>query len=125
MRSIEWAFTRKPFKRYEPLTEGQQIPVERPLTIPNVLLDAFELQCNVRGIRWSWGSKSLLRARAPPPSLAMVTLRILFKLVVHDIALYTMQRSRPLLHTAAGDTLFDPDLDPLPRAALAAFLTLC
>src|SRR6266403_186979 len=110
MRSTEWAFTREPLKRYEPLTEGQQIPVERPLTIPNVLLDACELQCNARGIRWSWGSKSLLRARAPPPSLAMVTFKMLFKLVVHDVALCIMHRARPSLHTSAGGSIFDPDL---------------
>jgi len=55
----------------------------------------------------------------------MVTLKMLFKLVVHDIALYTMRRTRPLLDTAAGDTIFDPDLDPIPRAALAVLLTLC
>ncbi|KAI9445222.1 hypothetical protein H4582DRAFT_1914079 [Lactarius indigo] len=68
MRSTEWALTRKPLRRYEPLAEGQRHPVERPLTILNVFLDACDLLC---------------------------------------------------------DTFFDPHLDPLPRAALAGFLTLC
>ncbi len=125
LRSIEWALARKPLRRYEPFTEGQHTPVERPLTIPNIILDAFDLQCNQRGIRWSWGSKSFLRTRPPPPSLAAVILKLLFKLTLYDIAIYVMQRTRPSLDTSAGDTLFDPHIDPLPRAALAAFLTLC
>jgi hypothetical protein len=36
-----------------------------------------------------------------------------------------MRRIRPSLDTNAGDTFFDPNLDPLPRAALAGFFTLC
>jgi len=55
----------------------------------------------------------------------MVTFKMLFKLVVHDVALCIMHRARPSLHTSAGGSIFDPDLDPLPRAALAAFLTIC
>jgi len=66
-----------------------------------------------------------LGARAPPPSVAVVTFKMLFKLVVHDVALCIMHRARPSLHTSAGGSIFDPDLDPLPRAALAAFLTIC
>ncbi|KAI9462850.1 hypothetical protein BJY52DRAFT_1255597 [Lactarius psammicola] len=36
-----------------------------------------------------------------------------------------MQRIRPSLDTPGGDTIFNPHIDPLPRAALAAVLTLC
>ena len=124
MRSIEWALARKPFRRYEPFAEGQHTPVGRPLTIPNVILDAFELLCNQRGIGWSWGSKSFSRTRPPPPSLAAVCLKIVFKLTVYDAAHYIIQRTRPSIDTPAGDTIFDPHLDPLPRAAFAALLTL-
>ncbi|KAH9041484.1 hypothetical protein EDB83DRAFT_2641863 [Lactarius deliciosus] len=125
LRSIEWAFARKPFRRYEPFAEGQRTPVERPLTVPNVILDAFDLQFNQRGIRWSWGSKSFMRTRLPPPSLAAVVFKLLLKLSVYDIALYIIQRTRPSVFALPGDTLFDPHLDPVPRAALAAFLALC
>ena len=124
MRSIEWALARKPFRRYEPIAEGQHTPVERPLTIPNVILDAFELLCNQRGIGWSWGSKSISRTGPPPPSLAAVCIKIIFKLTVYDAAHYIIQSTRPSVDTAAGDTIFDPRLDPLPRAAFAALLTL-
>ena len=125
LRATEWALARKPFRRYEPFVEGQHTPVERPLTVPNVLLDAFDLQCNQRGIGWSWGSKSFLRTRPPPPSIATLILKLLLKLTVFDIAHYMLQRTRPSLDTPAGDTLFDPHLDPVPRAALALFFTLC
>ncbi len=125
LRSIEWALARKPFRRYEPFAEGQHTPIERPLTIPNIILDAFDLLSNQRGIRWSWGSKSFLRTRPPPPSIATVILKLVLKLTVYDIAHYIVQRTRPLVDTPAGDTLFDPRLDPVPRAALAAFFTLC
>ncbi|KAH9059500.1 hypothetical protein EDB87DRAFT_759986 [Lactarius vividus] len=125
LRSIEWAFARKPFRRYEPFAEGQHIPVERPLTIPNIMLDAFDLQFNHRGIRWSWGSKSFQRTRPPPPSLAAVVFKLLLKLTVYDTALYIIQRTRPSVVALPGDTLFDPHLDPVPRTALAASLALC
>ncbi|KAH9022942.1 hypothetical protein EDB85DRAFT_2119593 [Lactarius pseudohatsudake] len=125
LRSTDWALTRKPLRRYEPFAEGQHDPVERPLTIPNVLLDACDLLCNQRGIRWSWGSKSFLRTLPPSPSLAAVVFKLLLKLTVYDMAIYIVRRIRPLLDTPAGDTFFDPHLDPLPRAALAGFLTLC
>jgi hypothetical protein len=125
LRSIEWALARKPLRRYEPFAEGQHALVERPLTIPNIILDTFDLLCNQRGIRWSWGSKSFLRTLPPPPSLAAVILRLLFKLTVYDTLVYITRRTRPTLNTPAGDTLFDPHLDPLPRAALAASLALC
>ncbi|KAH9059498.1 hypothetical protein EDB87DRAFT_1684577 [Lactarius vividus] len=125
LRSTEWAFARKPFRRYEPFAEGHHTPVERPLTIPNIILDAFDLLSNQRGIRWSWGSKSFLRTRPPPPSLAAVVLKMLFKLTVFDIAHYIVQFNRPSVDTPAGDTLFDPQLDPLPRFALGTFFTLC
>ena len=121
LRCIDWALARKPLRRYEPFAEGQDTPVERPLTIPNVLLDAFDLTCNPRGIRWSWGPKP--RTLPPPPSLAVLVFKVLLKLTVYDIAISVMRRARPSLSNPAGETFFDPHLDPLPRAALAAFLT--
>ena len=112
-------------RRYEPLAEGQHSPTERPLTIPNIILDTFDLLCGQRGIRWSYGDKPYLRTLPPPPSLAAVILRLLFKLTVYDIAIYTVRRTRPSFNTPVGDTLFDPHLDPISRAALAAFLASC
>jgi hypothetical protein len=41
-------------RRYEPFVEGQHTPVEWPLAIRNIILDAPNILCNQRGIRWSW-----------------------------------------------------------------------
>lgn len=125
LRATEWALARKPLRRYEPSAKVETTPVERPRTIPNVILDAFDLMCNQRGIGWSWGSESFLRTRPPPPSLATVTFKLFFKLTVFDIAHYMLQYNRPSLDTPAGDTLFDPELNLVPRFALAMFFTLC
>jgi hypothetical protein len=60
-----------------------------------------------------------MRTRPPPPSLATVTFKLLVKLIIFDIAHYMLQLNRPSLDNPAGDTIFDPHLDPIPRAALA------
>ncbi|KAI0267677.1 hypothetical protein BC834DRAFT_822135 [Gloeopeniophorella convolvens] len=124
LRSIEWAFAPKPFRRYEPSSNAAK-PVERPLTLPNILLDAFDLQCNQRGVRWSWSHKPFPPDENPPPSLLTILYKIIVKLVVFDISHYLIQYNRPSLDDIAGGTLFDPTLDPIPRFALALFFTLC
>jgi hypothetical protein len=107
------------------LAEGQHTPIERPLTITNIILDSIDLLFNQRGIRWSWGPKSYLRTLPPSPSLAVVVIKLLLKLTMYDMTIHLIRRIRPSLDTNAGDTFFDPNLDPLPRAALAGFFTLC
>ena len=125
LRSLEWAFIKKPLRRYESLANGPNAPVERRLSVTNVLLDAFDLVCNQRGIGWSWSSKPPPRASDPLPSIASVVARLLIKLVVFDTSHYLLQYLRPSLNKPAGDTLFDPTLSPIPRCALAAFFSLC
>jgi hypothetical protein len=53
-----------------------------------------------------------------------VIFKLFLKLAVYDITIYIVQRTRPLLDTTAGDILFDPHLDRIPRAASAAFFML-
>src|SRR6266702_393787 len=61
--------------------------------------------------KWLWEkytadgpwSKSFLRTRLPPPSLAAVIFKLLLKLATYDIAIYTIQRAHPSLDTPAGD----------------------
>jgi len=49
LRSLEWALVKELLRRYElPSTEGQHAFVERPLSIPNILLDALDLMCDKR-----------------------------------------------------------------------------
>ena len=71
MKSIEWTFTKRPLRRYE-LPEGRDSPVERPLSVSNVLIDAFDLLCNQQGIGWSWSPNPFLRETTgiPVPTTA-------------------------------------------------------
>ena len=126
LRSLEWALAKGPLRRYEPpTTEGQHAFVERPLSIPNVLLDAFDLMCNKRGIGWSWSRKPFPTPTYRSMSVASVIARIVVKFTVWDLCLYTVHHLRPSANEPAGDTIFDPTLGLLPRWACAAFYTAC
>jgi len=122
LRSLEWAFIKTSLRRYEPLPKGQNVPVERRLSIPNILLDALDLVCNHRGIGWLWSSRlSPRRAENPCPIIPGVLARLLIKLVPFDTAHYLMQYTYPSLKHPACDTLFDPSLTLIRRCAKAAF----
>jgi hypothetical protein len=121
LRSIAWTFAKKPLRRYDLSPEGA--PVERPLSIPSVLLDGIDLICNLRGIGWSWSPFRRMSTRSP--SIPTVLAKVLLKLVVFDGAHYIVQYTRPSIDLPAGDTIFDPALSPLPRYAWAFFLTAC
>jgi len=125
LRSVSWTFARKPLRRYNPPVEGQQVAlIERPLSIPNVLLDALDLICNLRGIGWSWSYKPFPSMSTRSTSIPVIISKLLFKLVVFDASRYLVQYFRPTVDVPAGDTLFDPTLSMIPRCAWAAFYTL-
>ena len=126
LRAISWTFARKPLRRYEPPVEGQDAAlIERPLSFPNVLLDALDLICNLRGIGWSWSPKPFPKTTTRSTSLPIILAKLLFKLVVSDAAHYIVQYLRPAVNTSTGDTLFDPTLSMVPRCAWAVFYTFC
>jgi len=125
LRSLEWAFTQKPLRRYEPPAKDQHAPVERRLSIPNILLDAFDLVCNQRGIGWSWSNKPFPATNTLPTSIASIIAKLFFKFVLFDISLYLVQHMRPSVNDPAGDTIFDPALGMLLRWALASLYSLC
>src|SRR5487761_1685997 len=93
-KSFEWTFTKKPLRKYE-LQEGQDTPIERPLSIANALLDALDLFFNQRGIGWSWSSRPFPSESAPPPSISSVLAKILFKFTVLDISQYILDWMAP------------------------------
>ena len=123
--SIEWALAKEPLRKYEPPTEGQHASVKRPLSIPNVLLDAFDLMCNKRGIGWSWSRKPFPAPSTRSTSIASTLARILVKFTLWDLCVYTVHHLRPSADDPAGDTIFDPALGVLPRCACAALFTVC
>jgi Membrane bound O-acyl transferase family len=118
--SFEWTFTKTPLRRYEP-PKGQDTPLERPLSIPNILLDAFDLLCNPRGIGWSWSRTPFPRGSTPSPSIASISAKLLLKCTVIDASQHIIQYVCPSVNNPGGGSLFDPSLRPVHSTALAAF----
>ena len=126
LRSVAWTFTKRPLRRYNPPAEGQHAaPVERPLTIPNVLLDALDLMCNKRGIGWSWSHKPFPKTSTRSTSIPVILAKLLLKYVAYDASHYLVVYFRPSVNRPAGDTIFDPTLSMVPRCAWAVFYTVC
>ena len=123
LRSVTWTFARKPLRRFNPPIEGQHAPIERPLSIPKVLLDALDLIFNLRGIGWSWSYKPFPSMSTRSTSIPVIIAKLFFKLVVFDASHYLVQHFRPTVDLPAGDTLFDPTLGMVPRCAWATFYT--
>ena len=124
LRSVTWMFARKPLRRYNPPVEGQRAaPIERPLSIPTVLLDALDLIFNLRGIGWSWSYKPFPSMSTWSTSIPIIIAKLLFKIVVFDASQYLLQYLRPTVDVPAGDTLFDPTLSRVPRCAWATLYT--
>ena len=125
LRAIEWTFTEKPLKRYEPLKHHQDTPVERRLSAPTALLDALDLLGNPRGIGWSWSKDPFPRESTPPPSAALLLAKTLFKLTLFDASQYIIQYVSPAANNPKGGSIFDPSLTLVPRAALAVLCSTC
>ena len=126
LRSVTWTFAKKPLRRYNPSAEGQYAtPIERSLTIPNVLLDALDLIFNLRGIGWSWSYKPFPSKSTRSTSIPVILAKLLIKTVVFDVCLYLVQYFRPTVDIPAGDTIFDPTLSMVPRFASAALYAVC
>jgi hypothetical protein len=106
---------------------GSKRPRERRLSIPSVLLDAFDLVCNHHGIEWSQSSKPSPSATRENlcPSIPGVLARLLIKVVAFDTAPYLMQYNSTSLNDPTGDPLFDPSLSLIPRFVKAAILGTC
>ena len=126
LRSLAWTIAKEPLRKYNPPVEGQRsAPIERPLTISNVLLDALDLVFNLRGIGWSWSHKPYPKTSTWSTSIPSVLAKLLLKFVAFDISHYLIQRIRPSVNDPAGDTIFDSTLSTVPCFALAAFCTIC
>jgi len=91
MRTFEWTFINKPLRRYEPSKRRQGVPIERSLSLKNVLFDAFDLLQNQRGVGWSWSQNSFPHESAPPTSITLLVVKTLLKLTVLDASQYILQ----------------------------------
>jgi hypothetical protein len=126
LRSVAWTFAKKPLRRYNTPPEGQHVaPVERPLSILNILLDALDLICNLRGIGWSWSHKPFPKTNTLSTTTPVILAKLLIKIVALDGSHYLMQHSVYSVDGPAGDTIFDPTLSMVPCCAWAAFSTIC
>ncbi|KAI9443929.1 hypothetical protein H4582DRAFT_1917860 [Lactarius indigo] len=128
LRSFEWTFIiKEPLRKYE-LTMGQNTPIEKRLSFSSVLLDAFDLCCNMRGIGWSWSPKSLSRWSTAPRSESLPSLfaSFVFYITAFDTAQYLIQL---VCYNISGNpsegSIFDPNLNFFPRNAWAAFASIC
>ena len=124
LRSCEWAFTKKPLRRYE-LPKGQDTPLERPLSFPTILLDAFDLLCNPRGIGWSWSRTPFPPGGTPSesPSIGAISAQLLLECTAMDASQHIIQYVCPSVNNPGGGSLFDPNLGPVRSIAWAAFAT--
>jgi Membrane bound O-acyl transferase family len=122
LRSIEWTFAKKPLRRYEPRKREQDPLTERrSMSAGRVLLDAFDLVTNMRGIGWSWSSNPFPHTSTPPPSIAFALFNTVLLLTILDVAHYILQCVIPAVNNSRGGSTFDPSLAIVPRTALAAF----
>ncbi|KAI9513169.1 hypothetical protein F5148DRAFT_1317767 [Russula earlei] len=125
LRSFEWALIKRPLRRYEIPKRRQDAPIERCLSASNVLLDAFELLHNQRGIGWSWSPNPFPREIPPPPSIAWFAIKTVVKLTVFDASHYIIECACPSVSSPGGGSIFDPRLGLVPRTALAALSGIC
>ena len=129
LRTIEWTFLKKPFRRYEPPKRDRDTPTERPLSASTIFLDAFDLLHNLRGIGWSWSQNPFppepRGERTPPPSISLLLAKTLFELTVFDASQYIIQSVYPSVNNPKGGSVFDPNLALIPRTALAVLCSIC
>jgi hypothetical protein len=130
LRSFEWAFIiKEPIKRYKSAVAiDQEDPKtsKNPIAISNVILDAFDLLFNLRGVGWSWSPKSSPSRSTAPESIFSVVATLLFDVTVFDTAHYLMQRVCPTINNpTGGGSFFDPNISFFSRNVLAAFAGIC
>jgi hypothetical protein len=107
-RSFEWAFIKRPLRKYE-WPEGLDTPVERPLSVTNVLLDAFDLFFNQRGIGWSWSSHPFPHESTTPP-IASVLAKMLLKFTVFDASQYILDLMSPIIDKTRGNNIVNASI---------------
>ena len=129
LRSFDWAFIiKEPIKRYHSTKdEDETTPSKRRLSFSSVLIDAFELICNLRGIGWSWSPKSSSQQSTAlhSESIPSVFATFLLNITIYDASQYLIQLICPAINNNSTGSLFDPNLSLFSRHASAAFAGIC
>jgi len=73
--------------------KDQHAPVECHLSIPNILLNAFDLICNQCRIGWSWSNKPFPAISTWPISITSIIVKLFFKFVLFNSSLYLVQHN--------------------------------
>ncbi|KAF5326086.1 hypothetical protein D9611_000117 [Ephemerocybe angulata] len=128
IRAVIWTFQLEPFYK-TPDPDAPRPPKQSPFTVDQVACDAFDLCCNLRGIGWNW-SKGLRIAKETRPTHSRIAFALstfqsfVATLLLFDVLHYTVQSfSWSTLGSAAGGTIFDPQLSPIPRYLRSTLIT--
>jgi len=119
IRAILWTFPQKPYRRIHKSSDV-------PLTYRQILLDAADLCCNLRGIGWSWSRLPDFptESRSSFTFFRHTLVSFVFHLVLSDVTyrlaqlLGTNAMSSPL-----GGSIFDPSLSPIHRYSRSTLIT--
>lgn len=122
LRSIEWAFATKPYRRLHSKEASSEPTDDVPPSPVQLLKDTVALTNNHRGIGWSWARNPF--PEVPPRSLTRLTFTLLLKASLCDIAYFSAVYLCPGINSPDGDTIFDASLPPLTRYARAILITL-
>lgn len=123
-RACMWTFRLEPLRKLNPEQPNHGKPNKCQL-----MSDAFDLICNLRGIGWSWSHGLRIpqetRDLASTPSFLFTTLVwFLRDIIASDFCHYIVQSFSPnTFGSPKGGTIFDLSLPPLSRYVYSTLIT--
>ncbi|KAG6330097.1 hypothetical protein ID866_8993 [Astraeus odoratus] len=120
IRTLEWTFLKEPLNRHL-----------RPANAtPSILMDAFDLTANFRGVGWNW-SQSVYIPRETRPTSSRLTfcVYVLLSAIAHSFFCSVLHSATQAFSPEAftvlsGGTIFDPTLPPFIRYFRSSVITL-
>ena len=119
IRAILWTSQPKPYQRIHRSSNVS-------LTYPQILLDAADLSCNLRGIGWSWSRLPNLpiESRSFSTFFLHTLISFIFHLVLSDVTHRFAQLLEPnTIASSLGGPIFDSSLPPLHRYLRSTLIT--
>ncbi|KAI0310851.1 membrane bound O-acyl transferase family-domain-containing protein [Amylostereum chailletii] len=136
LRAADFATSERVFQRIEFSTLPPNAPHNPVAKFRAVVLDAFDLTFNARGIGWNWGKNIYIPPKTTGDGshkaksaldhfVSFVKIQFFFDFLLFGQQSWTLSLSEYLTHPAGG-TIFDPTLPPLFRYGKVAAMTfLC